>query len=515
MKRRTALKGLVTAGLLPGTALAEELMGRAQAKLQSTSLQDRFARALQLDKSWLGYRTVQQADQHTPAARLLGKWPEQLRGSLYRNGPGQHEIGDFRYAHWFDGDGLVQAWHLNESGIEHRARLVRTRKYLAEKAAGRPLYPGFGTLPPNAQGTPSPDHSNPANISVLHHHNRLFALWEAGSAYEMDKQNIKTVGEVSFSEETAGAPFSAHPRVEADGTLWNFGYVSGLKKLVLWHLNAQGKVVKTGLVDCDPISMVHDFVVTAKHLVVLVCPLDFEPSDSAENFLDMHRWHPERATQVLVIDKNDFSKVQRLELPAQWIFHFSNAWEDATGVIRFEAASAATPEILSTTFRSVMAGEHSVSTPTHLLQYRIDTKAGTVQQDTLRGNGSCEFPVIDAPRTGKRHERILLLSDAKSPHPSLNQVTMLNPLNGSEVSYRYPDHLIPEEHLLIGKPTSPTRSANPGAAPWVLGTALNYRDSRSELHLFAADDLAGGPIASALLPYALPLGLHGKFVETI
>ena len=522
MKRRSTLRALTAAGLLPaalvrsaGATPQQQALEPGANSAEALPLRERFAAALENNPALLGYRSVTRADQHTPDVKTRGSWPAQLQGSLYRNGPGRHEIGDFRYQHWFDGDGLLQAWHLRGGAtpaIEHRARLIRTHKYLAEEAAGRALFPGFGTLPPDSRGTPSADSVNPANISVLHHHNKLFALWEAGSPYAMNADNLDTLGEAAFrrvtSEETiSGVPFSAHPRVEPDGSLWNFGYVSAMHKLVLWHMNAAGGVKKTALIDCDPISMVHDCMVTERHLLLLVCPLHYERNSTADNFLDLHRWYPDRPTQVLVIDKNDFSRVQRLELPAQWIFHFSNAWEDRKGVIRFEAASSASPELLGSTFRNIMAGDITPAEPPQLNAYRIDTRRGTASQDLLRG-GSSEFPIVSQHTVGRRHQRVLLLSDANSPHMNLNQLSVLDPATGKEQSYRFPDHLMPEEHLFVGQPD------RKGIEPWIMGTALNYEKQRTELHLYRTAALAQGPVASAYLDYALPLGLHGKFVAT-
>jgi len=504
MKRRSALRGMIGAGLIPVATL--KVFADAGSR-QLQNVKDRFAQALKNVPALLGYASVEKPDYHTKSVPQKGKWPEELKGSLYRNGPARHEIGEFRYQHWFDGDGMIQAFHLGDTGIEHRASMVRSHKYVEEQIAGHPIYPGFGTNPPNAGGSANPDQLNVANISVLAHHSKLFALWEAGSPYEVDKNDLSTLGKYSFSDNTNGAPFSAHPSVEPDGTLWNFGYASALKKLVLWHLDGAGKVVKTGLVDCDPISMVHDFTVTQRHLVFLVCPLHYDSDKSADTFLDLHTWYPNRATQVLVVDKNDFSKVQRLELPAQWVFHFSNAWEDTKGIIHFEAARSRDPSVLNSTFRDLMHGTITPSAPTHLYTYRIDTRRGKVSEAPLKNDGSYEFPVVSPYKIGTQHPQLLMLSENQSAHPGLNQISLLDMQQQREQTYRYADHLMPEEHLLVGTPDSK------GRLPWVIGTALNYKESRTELHLYSAQYLAAGPVASAILPYALPMGLHGKFVD--
>ena len=63
-------------------------------------------------------------------ARVRGLWPAALRGRFYRNGPALFERQGERYHHWFDGDGMVQQFTLEDGRISHRGRLVRTAKLI-------------------------------------------------------------------------------------------------------------------------------------------------------------------------------------------------------------------------------------------------------------------------------------------------------------------------------------------------------------------------------------------------
>ena len=466
-----------------------------------------FAAALEKTPWLLAFRSTT-SDAFAADARMEGKIPEGLTGTLYRNGPARHEIGAFRYHHWFDGDGMIQAWRIQPDGVSHSARMIATRKYLAETDAGRALYPGFATVPPDPRPVTSADSVNVANISVLPHHGKLYALWEAGSPWEIDPDDLTTEGLHAFSTETEGLPFSAHPRVEPDGTLWNFGYVSSAKKLVFWHIAPTGKLVKAGLVDCDPIAPVHDFVVTERHLVMLIPPLNFEPTGQG-SFLDQHQWHPEQPTRVLVVDKNDFSRHRFFELPSQWVFHYGNAWEDDAGIIRFDAARAPDPMAMIDSFRYIMRGEVVEDGGSLHHQYRVDPVRGTVEETPLLDAGtSSEFPTIDPRVSGRRYSRIVMLTRGSSAeHEMLNEVSSFQLDTGRLDTFRYPDGVIPEEHLYV-----PRRDLPPEQGGWVVGTGINYAAERTELRIFDADHLADGPVATAALPYALPMGLHAKFV---
>ena len=220
-----------------GAALSAAAIGGMFPRLVTGALAggswaDAFERALEKNPSLLGYQTVASRKLATDTPVIEGKLPDSLTGTLFRNGPAQHNLKDERYHHWFDGDGMVNAYRFAGGTMSHLGRIVETKKYLAEQKAGRFLYPAFGTHVENAALVRSPDTVNAANISVLPMEDRLYALWEGGSAYELDSETLETIGPKVWSDQTEGVPFSAHPRVDTDGTVWNFGYFTALKKII-------------------------------------------------------------------------------------------------------------------------------------------------------------------------------------------------------------------------------------------------------------------------------------------
>ena len=182
-----------------------------------------FARALDANPALLGWRGVD-VDRLECTARIEGRLPPQLQGTFYRNGPAVHERFGVRYQHLFDGDGMVQAFRFDGSGITHRAHVLATPKLVRETEAGRRLFSGFATPVEEAMPLRRADDINTANISVLDHHGELLALWEGGSASVLDRETLQWSGFKVWGEGLEDLPFTAHPKVEADGTLWAFGY---------------------------------------------------------------------------------------------------------------------------------------------------------------------------------------------------------------------------------------------------------------------------------------------------
>jgi all-trans-8'-apo-beta-carotenal 15,15'-oxygenase len=76
---------------------------------------------------------------------IRGNIPEELSGTLFRNGPGAMNAGSEAYGHWFDGPGMVSAVTFCEGKAHFKNRYVRTPKFLSDQQQGRVSRRGFGT----------------------------------------------------------------------------------------------------------------------------------------------------------------------------------------------------------------------------------------------------------------------------------------------------------------------------------------------------------------------------------
>ena len=85
----------------------------------------------------------------TPFPKIIGELPRELNGTLYRNGPNPQFPSPT--AHWFVGDGMLQAFHLENGKASYRNRYIVSDGLLEERKAGRALYGGL--LDMNAEPT--------------------------------------------------------------------------------------------------------------------------------------------------------------------------------------------------------------------------------------------------------------------------------------------------------------------------------------------------------------------------
>ena len=467
-----------------------------------------FARALEANSELLGWRGVN-ADRLQCTARIEGRLPEALRGTFYRNGPAVHERFGVRYRHLFEGDGMVQAFRFDGRGVTHHARVLATPKLARETEAGRRLFSGFATEVDGGVPVRRADDVNTANISVLDHHGELLALWEGGSASVLDRDTLEWQGFKAWGKGLEGLPFTAHPKVEADGTLWAFGYAfSPAPALVLYHIAADGAVVKAQAVDPGPLGMVHDFVVTARHLVIVLPPLVFEPSRAEGMLLDAFAWRPELGSRVLVVDKDDFRARRWYQLPAGFGFHHGNGWEDAGGTIRYDHCVAENATLMTETMRDLMRGALTRGAPERYARFTLHPDGRAEVEDS---GEEAEFPRIAPALTGRRNRYVYTLG-VSSLGPGgwrLRRVVKRDLESDASESFDYGPGVIAEEHVFV--PRRVARSEDDG---WLVGAFLDSTRGLTGVAVFDARHVGAGPVARAWLDYPLPLAFHGQFTPT-
>lgn len=434
--------------------------------------------------------------------------PAGLAGVLYRNGPARFHRGATDYRHWFDGDGMIQSFTLADGHLVHQGKMVRTAKFEREERAGRFLYPGFATTVPSPARIDQPDDVNSANISVLPIDGQLLALWEGGSPYRIDPASLATLGRQTWSEETDGMPFSAHPKRDVDGTVWSFGYMAGSGKLALYRLDRHNQLTRVALIEASDVDMVHDFAITQRYLVFVTMPFDYQRERNESAFYQRFRWNGQRPSQVLLVDKATLTLAHRIELPGLAVFHFANAWDDGPHV-RVQLMQLDDFGAVNDAIFAAMRGE-PVGRPTHTraVELRVDPRAGRVAAETLHPMAA-EFPSIDPRRVGLPSRHVFAATRSERMPDEVfgfDAIARLDTRRGTRTRYVFDATMLAEEPLYV-----PRRSGAEGDG-WVLVTAYDFAVERTLLHVFDAQAIDAGPLCRAALPYGLPLGLHGAFV---
>jgi len=454
----------------------------------------------------LGWQGIDVDHLKTMPLQVEGRIPEAVYGSLYRNGPARIERAGRRYRHWFDGDGMIQHFRIDANGVGHEGRFIQTAKYQEEQAARRFLYGGAGTAFEDERPSRNNDTGNVANTSLLPWNDELLALWEGGSAYRVDPDDLSTLGRKDWRDDLKHMPFSAHPLLEEDGTMWNIGaapYAGQNGIVFVYRIAADGTVTATAPIATPMRSYMHSFAMSERYLLFYLAPHRFE---AGETFVDSFQWRPELGSTIMLVDKNDLSSQQIFEVPAGFTFHFAQAFERGHEVVArlalYDDASIMSDGMIKL-LSDDTGGDYPEFARAHLASLRMDTRSGKAiveSTDTL-----IEFPGIDLRSRNESTPVFGVGHAAGDARTYSDAVVLADADTGKTRRYEFPEHHIVEEPLFVTD-----RQRKHGG--WLVGTFLDFDSEQTGVYVLDALALEAGPVAIARMDRHVPLGFHGCFV---
>ena len=261
--------------------------------------------------------------------RVVGEIPADLHGVFAQNSPNA-ALPPIGFPHWFDGDGMVHALHLDGGEATYRNRYVQTAKLAADRAAGRQLRPGILMPFDPADATPEPD---TANTDLVWHGGDLLALhYLGGEPHRLDPVTLETRGIQTWGG-ALDCGVAAHPKVcpqTGEMMFIDFGFREA-PWLRYGVVDAAGKLVHRLDVDIPQPTFMHDIAITTHHTVFLDLPMTWDQGALAAGKRRI-RFNKETPSRFGVVARRG-TQVQWFETPACYAYHTINAWEeqDAAG----------------------------------------------------------------------------------------------------------------------------------------------------------------------------------------
>lgn len=448
----------------------------------------------------------------TPLSVLSGSLPAGLQGTLYRNGPARLERGGKLVGHWFDGDGAVLRVHFSAAGATGVYRYVQTAGYQEEEKAGQFIFGNYGMTPtaPIWQRF-GKTVKNAANTSVLALPDKLLALWEGGQPHALDLETLETRGIDHLGGLGNHRSYSAHPKCDAKtGKIYNFGVtISKQATLHVYRSNAGGQIEQQTVIALDGIPIIHDFVMAGQYLLFFISPVRMDPLPvllTLKSYSDSLRWQPEKATQILVIDRETLAVVSRSEADPWYQWHFGNGYVDARGtvvvdLVRYE--NFQTNQYL----KEVATGQTHTAAKGTLWQLHLDPLSGKLHQMQQVVDRGCEFPVVSPQQVGQP-ARYTYLSihrqDADLSQELFGAIACFDYQTGSLTEADLGEHRYPMEPLYAPDAYDPEQG-------WIVTVVFDGKTSSSEVWIFDADHLDADPVCRLALPEVVPMGFHGTW----
>ena len=221
---------------------------------------------------------------------IEGAIPAELNGWYLRNGPNPRQAT----AHWFTGDGMIHGVRIEGGRAAwYRNRWVRTDSFCEDF----PLY--------NADGTRNL-RSSVANTHVVNHAGKTLALVESSLPYEISN-DLETLGAYDFGGKLVDS-MTAHPKIcPTTGELHFFGYGNIFQPHVTYHrADANGDLTVNRPLEVPALTMMHDFALTAEHVVFMDLPIVFNLDIAIKGEGDMpYRWDDNYGARLGVMRRDD------------------------------------------------------------------------------------------------------------------------------------------------------------------------------------------------------------------
>ncbi|HEY4174116.1 MAG TPA: carotenoid oxygenase family protein [Rhodopila sp.] len=438
-----------------------------------------------------------------PDLPVTGEVPPGLSGTLFRNGPNpQFPPLNPAQDHWFAGDGMIHAFTLQNGRAAYRNRWVRTDKFLAERAAGRPLVAPFDAPDPNS----TIPNTGIANTNIIWHANRLLALEEAHPPFELDPATLATRGPQHFENAIQG-PFTAHPKIDpVTGDLVFFGYAADgpfTPAMTYGTIAPDGRVTRLERFESPYSSMVHDFAVTKRHVLFPILPLHGDPARAAAGQMP-YAWQPDLGAHIGLIRRDrGVASLRWFRAENCYVFHVLNAWDDGTRIVA-DVMQYDEPPLFP---RADGQQADKAATQARLVRWTLDPNAGTdafkrTELDDMPG----EFPRIDDRRAGLRN-RFGSFAGKSGDQPGMDTLVWLDLQSGHRTAFTLPAGDAISEPVFV--PRTPSAAEGDGH---LLAVAWRANECRSDLLILDTTAIERGPVATVPLPYRVPFGFHGNWV---
>ncbi|WP_420995765.1 carotenoid oxygenase family protein [Cupriavidus sp. 30B13] len=433
---------------------------------------------------------------------VTGELPRALRGTLYRNGPNpQYAPRDANY-HWFIGDGMVHAFHIEDGRVRYRNRWVRTNKFRLERAAGQALFGSWGN-PATTDPAVAGQAGGAANTNILWHGGRLLALEEAHLPVELDRETLATRGNVDYAGKLPRA-MTAHPKLDpVTGEMLFFAYSADgpfTPALDYGVVDRTGQLQQIERFEAPFPSMVHDFMATRNYVLFPILPVTGS-MERATRGEPAYAWEPAKGAHIGIMPRQGgAAKMRWFRGEACYVFHVMNAWESGdkivADVMQYETAPLFNPDAGSARARLCrwtfdMAGDSDTFTRAYL-----DDMAG-------------EFPRFDErfATLPYRHGYFACREDGSRTVGDYNGLAHVDLERVTRSVHRLPEGDVASEPVFV-----PRAADSAEGDGWLLATVYRGAEKRSDLVVYEAGAIADGPVATVQLSHRVPFGFHGNWL---
>ncbi|HZN93575.1 MAG TPA: carotenoid oxygenase family protein [Myxococcales bacterium] len=425
-----------------------------------------------------------------------GAFPADLRGTLYRVGPGAFAVGGEPFGHWFDGDGAVSAVRIGGGRVEGACRFIDSRERAVEQRLGRRAFRGFGTRASHPAVTRM---KQPVNAGALRWGGGLYALGEGAVPHAVEEATLRTVGPSDLGG-TIRSAFTVHPhRVEGRRAAYSFGVRYERRFAVdLLEFPDEGPARLLCTVPLRSPRYLHDFAVTERRAIFVLPPLEADVDallGGAGPVTSAYRWRADAATEILTVELDPPHRTWWAEADPFFAWHLAGAAEpESPGaplvveVVRYRDFE------INEWYGALPYGEPDRAPASELV--RLSVGGSTPVAVEPLADVSCELPVVAG-------QAILAVARSAAVSPGAPHDALVSVDRGGRGGARW---------WSLGVDRFPSGEPCAAGGHHLLSFVYDARAHRSGLMALDLREPDAGAIATAWFDHHIPFAFHGVWV---
>lgn len=438
-----------------------------------------------------------------------GELPKDLAGVYIRNteNPVHEALG--RY-HPFDGDGMLHTIAFESGRCEYRNRFIRTDGLNAENEEGAALWAGLRERPSRSLrdgwGARTRLKDTSSTDVVVHGGVAATSFYQCGDVYEHDPRTLELLGKAAWADGvTPGWGVSAHTKVdEATGEMLFFNYSTEAPYMHYGVVNSSRELVHYIPIPLPGPRLPHDMAFTDNFAILNDLPLFWDPEALQQGAYAVRFFQELPSRFGIVPRRGQPEDVVWFEAQPTYVLHWINAFEDGDEIVldgytqdpRRGRRTKGLPESLAP---FEMLDINAIGA--HAYRWRFNLKTGAVKEGPLEDSIS-EFGMINPTVAGKPY-RYTWAMTAKPGWFLFDGLSRLDVHTGQRQEYKFPDGVYASE-----SPMAPRLGSQAEDDGYVLTFTTDMNKNESACLIFAADDIASGPVASVALPQRICVGTH-------
>jgi carotenoid cleavage dioxygenase len=331
------------------------------------------------------------------------------------------------------------------------------------------------------------------------------SFYQCGDLYRLDPLTLETLGRETWDGRFPAEGVSAHTKVdEHTGELLCFNYSTRAPYLHYGVVDADDRLVHYTDVPLPGPRLPHDMAFTERYAILNDCPLFWDAELMAKGIYAV-RFHPELPTRFAILPRRGgAADVRWFEAAPTYVLHWINAYEDGDEVVLdgfFQHDPQPSLRGATTYYERISRYLSLDQMQTRAHRWRFNLATGTTREEML-SDRIMEFGMING-RHGGRPYRYTYNMTAPPGRFLFDGLVKQDLQTGREEHFAFGEGVFASE-----TPMAPRRGSRGEDDGYLVTFVIDMHADRSECWIFAAQDLAAGPIARIALPERISSGTH-------